>query len=141
MSDINKRIEEAEDLISELKAQKRRQLEEEKAKHKPIYKYTIKKSEYGRKDIFNYLYDDSSCIYNIARECTNRIEARAAGHSEWDISTCGMEYAFNKSSGKLICSIGGGTLLLPNDVNIWEAVSNFIVSNPNGGDISSIMMK
>lgn len=110
-----------------------------------IYKFTVSKADNRRREI----YDTSCLFYEIKAEITNRDEAKAAGHPEHCMRVGGMTYAFNALSGRIVCEVGGGTIWIGSGWGSDEQydsaqramvkVSQFIVDNPDGGDITDIV--
>lgn len=99
------------------------------------------------------IFDDTCVNYKISGECVNEAEAKAAGHPEYSMRSGSMNYIFNKATGKIVCSTGGGMVFISNPLG-WrptesdvvdpaavamKLVSDFIVAHPDGGDITHII--
>jgi len=139
IEELRRQLREAE----ALEAQKR----EARRKATPVrYQYFIALA--SRRNSFDKLYDDTIVQYHIERVILNRTEAEAAGHQDWELRAGGINYLFNKGTGKIICALGGGTSYISTrwngeqdgaDVEAFEAISQFLDEHPNGGDITPIV--
>lgn len=97
---------------------------------------------------FQEMYDTSCLLYRLDGTITNLNEAKAAGHPEHNLRAGGMDYIFNKLSGKIVTGVGGGTIWVGGGwrdeenasahAAIYE-ISKFIVAHPEGGDITDIV--
>lgn len=141
MAATNRPIEEIE---AELRAARQAEADRvaaENAKYAPIYKYTIEPHD----DQFDRIFDDTIKLYRISGICTNRDEAEAHGHRPFAGS---MNYAYNTVTKKIIMAVGGGTIFISNSYYSKEdfateamtKVSEFVAANPDGGDITSIVV-
>jgi hypothetical protein len=142
-TDNNKTVEE---LKAELQlAQKRLELERAALKDAtPItWRFTITPATTSHHEVF----DEACVLYVIAGEVANKKEASEVGHL---ITGEGrMVYVFNTLSGKLVMDIGGGTVYVSKGwgrdksedafKKTMQELSEFIVANPNGGDITDII--
>jgi hypothetical protein len=146
---MNKSIEEmrAELRVAEQEL-KQREADERQAKMDAtqiIMRFTI---EPTTRRSFQEMYDDSCLLYRLNGEITNLDEAKAAGHSDHNLRAGGMDYIFNKLSGRIVTGVGGGTIWVGGgwgDKNADSArftmiqISAFIVEHPEGGDITDIV--
>lgn len=108
---------------------------------KPDYMFTVQPI---KNDNWTPVYDDTCCLYFIEGWVRNKAELEAAGNRV--PITGGMKFYFNKATGKLIGSVGGGTTYIGSGhPEIAQAcygeVSAFIVTHPDGGEITQIMNK
>jgi hypothetical protein len=142
-TDNNKTVEE---LKAELQlAQKRLELERAALKDATpiVWRFTIAPATTSHHEVF----DETCVLYVIAGEVANKEEATSVGHL---ITGEGrMVYVFNTLSGKLVMDIGGGTVYVSKGwgrdksedafKKTMQELSEFIVANPNGGDITDII--
>lgn len=134
-----------EEIRKELReAEKRAEVERhEKMKEVPIiWKYTISPQD----ERHDRVYDDTCRLFYLSGDIVNKEEAHAAGHYT-DRSHGGMTYLYNKATKKIVCSLGGGTIFIrsgfgePKDaeIEVVEKINQFLVENPEGGDITEIV--
>jgi len=139
VEELRRQLREAEALEAQAREERRRQT--------PVrYQYFIALA--SRRNSFDRLYDDTIVQYHIERVILNKAEAEAAGHQDWELRADGINYLFNKGTGKIICTLGGGTSYISErwngendgaDVEAFEAISQFLDEHPNGGDITPIV--
>lgn len=108
----------------------------------PEYRYTVGPID----DKFDRIYDESVVQYRIEGVCTNQEAVDAVGGKSF---TGGMTYLFNFASGRVIGAFGGGTVFIGSrggfqrgsdeEVATFDKLSSFIVTNPDGGDITEII--
>jgi hypothetical protein len=141
---VKKSIEELESALREAKEEARLELIARVASVVPQWTFAVAVDE--REALFNRVYDDSCLWYRIEGTCTNREEAEAAGHSRDRLATSGMSYLFNTLSGRIVCSSGGGTYHFggfdkndPAHIRAINQISDFLVDNEEGGDITDIV--
>lgn len=137
----------AAELRVELRTAELREADEKRAKLKStpvVRRYTIKPGEAR----WHEVYDDSCLLYELSTEITNLDEARAAGHPDHDLRAGGMTYIFNTCSGKIVMGVGGGTIWIGTGMggqhkdaahNAMSQISQFLISHPEGGDITRIV--
>lgn len=98
------------------------------------------------------IWDDSIAVYKLSATCLNVAECQAVGRAERDYAEGSMKYLFNKLSGKLICTEGGGTMHISNkgfgsddpDETYLLArtrIETFIAEHPEGGDVTWIVQE
>lgn len=107
--------------------------QKEKAMHvQPIYRFTLSlvTPMRGAK-----IYDTSCVLYTLTGEVINKEEMRYVGKTPFE---GGMNYLFNTLSGKFVMAVGGGAVYT-SDPWCLAALSSFILQNPNGGDVTSIV--
>lgn len=93
---------------------------------------------------------DPECItYRVTGEVANRVEALAAGHN-LDRDSGGMNYLFNKATGRFVMAMGGGTIYVGtfgSDIPTVETtrvmgqLAEFVLKHPEGGDITDIVVE
>lgn len=135
-------IEELEQLLKEAKAAEAAEARAKLDAVPPIWRFYVEPSTRA----YEKLYDENCVWYRVYATCTNLEEAREAGHGlAIEASGKGMDYVFNKLSGKIVLSSGGGHVWLgfgsSEPAHLWaiEQVSEFIVRYPEGGDITAIV--
>ncbi len=138
--------------VAELREQLRDAEERESAERKAkmeatpiVWRYTILPAN----DPWQEVYDDSCLLYELKGEITNADEAKAAGRPDHSIRPGGMTYVFNKLSGRIVTSTGGGTIFVSGRYGgeskkaaaqeAMRQISRFLRDNPNGGDITEII--
>lgn len=136
-----------EEIEEELRAAKARDAADKKAlaKATPILmRYEIGVSA---RHLFDRIYDNQVCLYTIRGICVNLDTATAAGHN---VRTGAMDYLFNKATGKIIMSYGGGYVYVdggfgnrnnPISVATFDEINAFLAVNPEGGDITKIVVR
>lgn len=143
---VSSRVADLRAQLAEAEREEQADREARKAAVKPIHRYTVKPAKRGMRH--DRLYDDAVVIYELRRETVNRAEAEAAGHYGWEVEDGGMSYYFNKATGKIICSTGGGSLYIsenfdsPDDglaASAFARISAFLADNPRGGDVTQIV--
>lgn len=134
-------------MLAELK-----QVEHDSAKERlesvtPKYRYMILPAI----DNFDKLYDESCVFYSISGELLNKDELEAVGWSGHMFSEGSMKYLFNKATGKIVMSVGGGRVYISNPwgskadmsrdyvAEAYEMVNAFLARYPEGGDITHII--
>jgi hypothetical protein len=135
------RIAQLENEILELRRQKAAELEEIKKSVTPQYEWTLTPTV----DNYDKIYDSTCKFYTLDGRCVNKHEAEAAGHSH--IQEGGMKYLFNTLSGRIVGSWSGGTVWISKGGTSFSAdeytlanLSAFIVQNPDGGNVTSIIL-
>ena len=124
---------------------------------KPIHRFTFKPVEWPH----DKLWDPSCKWFYLNHEILNPDECKAVGWNlsgEWSHDLAhnkGMAYLFNSATGKLVMRNGGGQIWIltelffaSNNKQVIEegfaaikALEAFIVANPEGGDVTEIIMK
>lgn len=134
-------VEELEQMLCDAKKQASDEARAKRESVVPQYTYSVLPVD----DKFERIYDPSVAYYRVEGTCQNQAEIDAVGGKSF---TGGMNYLFNSASGSIIGAFGGGTIHIGGkgfsrvspevDVTIAR-VSAFIVANPEGGDITSII--
>jgi len=136
------------ELRAELRQAEQREAAAKEARKKEVpveYRYTI---SLAKRHSFDKIYDDTIRRYRIERVCLNAEAAKAVGHSDHEISSGGMDHLYNTVTAKIICPCGGGTSYIgprwPGsndgaDDMAFELIGLFLVENPEGGDITTIV--
>jgi hypothetical protein len=91
-------------------------------------------------------------LWYLQGEVVNREECTAAGWSDDTTRTGGMGYWFNRASGHIAFNSGGGNIYI-NDGSfrgeaeanadaeiVFKALEQFIIDNPQGGDVTDIIL-
>ena len=132
------------ELEAELKATKelqRMELDMLRETVTPVYAYDIRPVE----DSFDRIYDESVTKFRLSGVCTNQEAVDAVGGKTF---TGSMVYMFNWASGRVIGAFGGGSIFIGGRnherdsaevLATMDKLSSFIVANPDGGDITSII--
>lgn len=84
------------------------------------------------------IYDDAVTLWTVSATLLNEDELKAVG-KEHRVGS--MTYYFNTATARLITSVGGGYVYLKKSPEQWKEVSDFIVTHPEGGDITLIVEK
>jgi len=137
------------DLRSRLKDAEKRREEERREKQnsvKPIYRFTLT-PEVPKG--YHEILDDSIGLVRLEGIVQNAEEMEAVGNP---LSQGGMTYYFNKLSGKIAVSTGGGNVWVSTDGIFarsdeekehgrltFDLLSRFMVKNPDGGDVTEIV--
>lgn len=130
-------VEELRDALYAAEAKERAELEERRKSVKPKYKYTLVYVP-PQRDPFDAIYDPECCFYALKSECINVEELKGARLGLTHTMGGQMKYVFNKATGRFVCAVGGGTLLVKGQ-EAWDALSEYIVANPVGGDVTEIV--
>lgn len=110
----------------------------------PVYQFNLTVDDQK----FDKIYDDSVSLFKLTGVCLNQAEVDAVGGKTF---TGSMSYLFNWASGRIIMSHGGGSIFISdgrwvnkNEIDdsarAFEELSNFIISNPEGGDVTSLIV-
>ena len=141
-----------EEIEAELIAAKQAAAAEDKARREsvvPVWKYTLA----PHADMFREVWDDTVTQVRLTGTMVNSDEYVAAGNQRPDEG--GMTYLFNGASGRIIGAFGGGRVHvadrtwgrnMADQQTVTESakqccaeLSEFIVSHPEGGDVTSII--
>jgi hypothetical protein len=143
---LEERLKKAHAKVKEIKDQK-------KVEVKPKYEFTF----LPHQQKFDRIYDDTIVIFRLAGVITNKQECLDAGRPEHTLSAGGMNYLYNKGSGRIVMSTGGGRVWIRE--KSWssmgdsvEAIENelqrvlyelelFVRRNPEGGDVTDIIVE
>lgn len=148
MSDYNERIAQLETQIAAIRNEKDAEVQRTREAVKPEWRITVT----PKMDAYYKIHDESVVLYEIRGECTNREACIEAGHPKSELDDGGLTYLFNKLSGRIIMDTGGGRVYFSDwghfgvDVEVVKRahkeaiteISDFIVRNPDGGDITEI---
>lgn len=146
MTEIDQEI---ADLRSRLKdAEKRRdqEIKEKRESVKPVYRFTLAPSPIKP---YHEILDDTIILVRLDGVVINAEEMKEAGNDPFQ---GGMTYYFNKGTGKIVTSTGGGNVWLSTDSTFsrdeeeredarktFGLLSEFMVKNPEGGDVTDIV--
>jgi hypothetical protein len=134
------------EIRAELEAAEKLEREQKLAQQnavKPVYKFTIFPTPEQR---FDRLFDDTMQLFTIKGECLNNDELEAVGKRAE--SSGQMKYLFNTATGKLVCSLGGGTSYIGNgftksdrdfEAEVMGYISTFLKLHSQGGDITHLI--
>lgn len=92
-------------------------------------------------DSWHRIYDDQVTLYRVIGEVVNRDECAAVGYSDQALGGS-MSYLYNSATQCVICSVGGGSIFIPEgNAATFRALGKFLASNPTGGDVTKIISK
>lgn len=113
----------------------------------PIYRFTLAPAEHRT---HHEILDDAIVLVRLEGVVENAEAMREVGADPFQ---GGMTYFFNKLSGKIVTSEGGGNIWLSTDASFsrsteeredarktFDVLSKFLVENPEGGDVTEIVM-
>lgn len=131
-------IEEIKAELRDAEAAERAAAAERKASVKPVFKFTF--TPYPDGGRWDKIYDQSCLFVRLNGELVNADEMLAAGHSQNDLDRQGggMTYLFNRLSGMIVMSTGGGRLWLTHTES-FAALSVWLINSPDGGDCTELV--
>jgi hypothetical protein len=137
-------IAELEARLAEAKATAAAEAKARRDAVKMVRTYTVEPDERE----WTKLYDPDCCFYSIKTQIVNLDECKAAGLNV-DSHNQGMAYLFNKATGRIVMSSGGGYVHIDDGfgttsseaaIDAFDRVSAFILAFPEGGDITDIVL-
>ena len=105
------------------------------------------------------LYATGYKLYVLEGICTNKEQAKAAGHPDYRTNGGSHDIVYNSNDGEIVCYVGGGTLWIYEDYFdrisrgvdaaaddyaddvAMSLISKFLQEHPEGGDVTSIVEK
>jgi hypothetical protein len=101
---------------------------------KPVYEFTLTPSNKP----YDKIFDPSCRLYELSGRVTNKAALAESGQSVNLLFEGGMKYIFNGATGKFVMSTGGGSIFMSCQEG-WDTLSNFILRNPEGGDVTVLV--
>lgn len=149
---LKKQLEEAERAERQAKTDALR-------KFKRVWKFTMVPSQ---NKSWHHIYDHNVVVYTLKGVCTNADEYIAIGGDRERGTKGSMDYYYNRLSGKIICSTGGGHIFVPYDSfgsrridkelekiaspqswaqKTFDDIGELLVFFPEGCDVTDIVMR
>jgi hypothetical protein len=122
--------------LREAEAREAAEREAERERVPVIWQYTLSPLEPDPN--WNPRFDPTCSLSRRDGAVTNRAEAEAAGHSTYRMDGGGMVYVFNNGTGRFVTSTGGGRIYT-SDPLAFEALSQYLLDHPEGGDVTPII--
>lgn len=108
---------------------------------KPVYKFVM---ELVPDDGWDRVMDDSVKTFSLNGYVLNKAELEEVGA---EVVEGGIRYLYNTLSGRIVMRLGGGRIWVGDfgrsDVGAaetYEKIEEFIKANPDGGDITEIVL-
>jgi len=151
--------EEAEAILARARERDNQARAARKAATPIVWKFTFEPS---RRTFEHKVYAAHHRIYELKGEVVNAAEAKAAGHPDHAVRGGGMEYLVCTASyvpcynpPHVVCAVGGGTIFVGekwktfqpgeqidnSDEVAMHEIDAFLADNPEGGDITDIVMR
>ena len=126
------------ELEAELREARAREAEAKRAARdavQPVYQFTLTPEEPHQ--TWQPIFDDTCTLWKLSGKVLNADELKSVGKSPFEGA---MKYVHNGATGLFVTSVGGGSIFLKSRAG-WLALSDFLVSHPEGGDVTEIVTR